>query len=305
MHDPIASVWAVLQPPPGTFLNWFLRGCPPLGGTLADHDSLQGFARRYGTNDCYIGLNPTSTQAKPRASADDIGFIRGLVIDIDPVCSPASPDIERIVAHAENLLGIGLNPDRVDSGRGRQLWLRFDPVPVPTQEEKSQWRRAVGAFLHRLDQDLGVVGGCRIDTSCCDLPRLVRLPGTINTKTGRTAQFLGIGQADSRIRTSILERFGVSSAPQRPTSQCARDNWKPLFHMLSGRAKAFLSAGCGEPGRHAAAFATAASMRDLGASYEATERAVLLGAGKCSPPLSTYEATRCVRNAFKEGLIGS
>jgi hypothetical protein len=54
----------------------------------------------------------------------------------------------------------------------------------------------------------------------------------------------------------------------------------------------------GEPGRHSSAFAAAASLRDLGASYEVTERAVLLGAGKCSPPLGEYEAKRCVRNAF-------
>jgi hypothetical protein len=46
-------------------------------------------------------------------------------------------------------------------------------------------------------------------------------------------------------------------------------------------------------------------MKDLGASYEETEAAVLLGASKCWPPLGEYEAKRCVRNAFERGSNGS
>jgi hypothetical protein len=313
MGCPIETTWELLSPrgdddgtPNGLGIAWFVRMAQlsPLGGRVTTVGALRGFSDKYGQrNDCYVGLNPVSDGWRTKASGHHVLRIQAVVLDIDPVSEQASPDLaqERIIEYAQDLLGLDLHPDRIDSGRGRQLWLRFEPVPVSTQEEKQRWRGAVGAFLNRLDQITGIVGNMRVDTSCCDLPRLVRLPGTINTKTGRLAQFLEIGQSDSRVREAILSRFGMESAPSHTNGIGDGGDWRHNAHWLSGRAKWFIYHGVSEPGRHSAAFAAASSMKELGASLLATEAAVLRGAERCSPPLSEYEAKRCVRNAFAKG----
>ena len=308
MDCPIETVWRLFVPPtPETRLAWGARLPRFIGGAVAEEVQWRNFAARYGhSNDCYFTPNPVVGEFYRRPSTEHVAFIRCVVIDLDPVQGSISTEPERsIIEHAQDLLGLDLHPDRIDSGRGRQLWLRFEPFPVSTQEEKQRWRGAVGTFLNRLDQNTGIVGGCRIDTSCCDLPRLVRLPGTINTKTGRVAQFLEIGQSDPRVREAILSRFGMESTPQHGTRSNGGSDWRHNAHWLSGRAKWFIYHGVSEPGRHSAAFAAASSMKELGASLEATEAAVLRGAERCSPPLSEYEAKRCVRNAFAKGDGGA
>jgi hypothetical protein len=144
----------------------------------------------------------------------------------------------------------------------------------------------------------------RLDSSCSDLPRLVRLPGTINTKTGRLAQFLGVGEPDQRIHSELLRRFGLSSPSghiPRPTA----GDWRRNYHLLTGRAKRFLALGWEEPGRHSAAFATAASLAEIGVGEEDIERLVLRGASRSIPPLEEYEAKRCIRNALERSSDGA
>ena len=319
MDSQIEITWRLFQPPEGTWLAWMSRRPEIVGGRLDSLAQMSALAARYG-RDSYFTPNPVVGDFGRRPSTVHVAYIAAICIDLDPVAENSTSvrhgemvglgdrlhKIERtVIEHAQDILGLELHPDRIDSGRGRQLWLRFEPFPVTTQEEKLRWRTAVGNFLHRLDQSAGIVGNMRVDTSCCDLPRLVRLPGTINTKTGRLAQFLEVGQSDSRVREAILSRFGVAPTPSHSNGNSNSGDWRHNAHWLSGRAKWFIYHGTAEPGRHSAAFAAAASMRELGASHAATERAVLTGAQKCSPPLSEYEAKRCVRNAFAKGDFGA
>jgi|SRR6185503_8711371 len=336
-NDPIETVWGLFQPPQASQIAWMVRQPEIMGGGLSSLAQMRAFADRYKT-DCYFTPNPVVPGFGRRPSSAHVAYVRCLLIDLDPCVetiqiggaeaqrrnsgsivgrdiSPTNPRDavsrllwtgieERVISYAQNLLGLELHPDRIDSGRGRQLWLRFEPTPVVSQEEKSLWRTAIGAFLYRLDQDCGDLGGFRVDTSCSDLPRLVRLPGTINSKTGNRAGFYGEpGQVHQGFGEALLERFGVPPAPKpRPSG----GDWRRSYHLLSARAKRFFADGWAEPGRHSAAFAAAASMKnDVGAGYDITERMVLLGAMKCSPPLDPHEARRCTRNAFKEDLIGS
>ena len=327
----IETTWRLFQPPPETQLAWMSRRPEIVGGGLDSLAQMRALVARYGT-DSYFTPNPVVPGFGRRPSAIHVAYVTAVCIDIDPVaeihsvrdskllpirtglnrCEENGRDndnplrrIERsVISHAQDLLGIELHPDRIDSGRGIQIWLRFEPVPVPSQEEKLRWRSAVGTFLHRLDQAIGIVGGCRIDTSCCDLPRLVRLPGTINTKTGRLAQFLHVGEPHDGLYSTLLGRFGVSS-PQGNVPRTAGGNWRRSYHLLTWRAKQFLTEGVEEPGRHSAAFACARSLAEIGAGETDIERLVLLGASRCDPPLDEWEARRCMRTALERGIDGA
>lgn len=326
----IETTWSLFQPPSGCQIAWMSRRPEIVGGGLDSLAQMRAFADRYRT-DSYFTPNPVVPGFGRRPSAVHVAYVTFVCIDIDPVPGAHAPvrladnrplghsiprllegqntngteAIERrVIDHAQDLLGLELNPDRIDSGRGVQIWLRFEPVPVTTQEEKLRWRAAVGTFLHRLDQAVGLVGNCRIDTSVCDIPRAVRLPGTINTKTGRTAQFTHVGEPSAGLYSTLLRRFGVLS-PQVSIPRPAGGSWRRSYHLLTWRAKQFLASGAEEPGRHSAAFACARSLAEIGASPEEIERLVLIGASRCSPPLDEWKARRCIRTALERSMDGA
>lgn len=165
----------------------------------------------------YVGSNPLLTADGRRACDADVREVRLLLLDVDPV--DASPEARGAAAQAadalERLLGevVGVRPVRVDSGRGRQLWLRHEAFDPGNKAGLDLRRRLLCALAARLDVDLAKIDRCTHNPS-----RLMRLPGTINLRTGEYASVLDRG--DGRVLSLVdLERLVRDLAPPcRPSS---------------------------------------------------------------------------------------
>lgn len=184
----------------------------------------------------YLGSNPLLTASGHRASDADVREVRLLLLDLDPVDVRAEARAAA-AQRAEELLRLltenaGVRPSLIDSGRGRQVWLRHVSINPSNGEVLGLRRRLLYALAARLDGDLA-----KIDRSTHNPSRLMRLPGTMNLRTGDHASVLDPG--DKRILTlEDLERLvralepssraappaGLPpAAPQPPTSAQAVD----------------------------------------------------------------------------------
>lgn len=197
-------------------------------------------------------------------------------------------------------------PAIIDSGRGVQLWYRLNDTPLHDDEDlRLRARLAMGHILKQLAA-LGPVGGCTVDTSCSDLPRVMRMPGSVNLKTGRQAIILDKGEA-----TPWLTEFLLDRTPSLPKitlpyyTAGATIPWQKLLPHLTAKAHQFITSGVEEPGRHAACVAAAASLRDYGLSQEAAKRPLLWGAGKCQPPLLATEVDPILESVWKRQIVAN
>src|SRR5262245_43933024 len=134
----------------------------------------------------YIALNPVRPTHPPSAAAKDADIVRraNVVVDVDPT-RPAdtnATDVEKAAARAvataarEYLAGIGFpEPAVIDSGNGYHLMYRVElPNDDATRDLVKRWLNALAA---RFDTD-----AAKVDTSVFNASRVVRLPGTRNTK---------------------------------------------------------------------------------------------------------------------------
>jgi len=235
------------------------------------------------------------------------------LIDMDPVCTcppeRAKKKLSKCVtcrgkadplaACEEALLWIGEwmgrdfggkrgeRPIIIDSGRGVQAWIRLEDLSLYTQSEKMPYqgsriersvaRRVNGYWLKKLDEKLGMTHGCRIDTSVSDLPRVMRCPGTVNVKTGRTAKFI---YATDRVFVGLANLL-VTGTPKQaltdpePTEGVAAGQpWQMVFSHLTRMAQEYLTQGQAEPGRHKVMWHTAKKLRELGVTRAEARRAL-------------------------------
>jgi len=127
----------------------------------------------------YLTCNPVRPDlGARRASEADVVEERLLLFDVDPTGVDREP--ARLVAEAARawLTEQGYRPPMIDSGRGFQLWIHCPGVDKPR-------RRALILGLGlKFSAD-----GAKVD-STADACRLMRLPGTVNLKTGRKAVIL-------------------------------------------------------------------------------------------------------------------
>lgn len=260
---------------------------------------LKRIVANYPEHNLYVGLNPARRSKKLRIGSRDVSRFQAFLVDIDPIAPESDPmtAMKEVLACAHDLLGEEYHPVIVDSGRGIQLWFRsFDPIAV-TEETVRGWELAIGAFLRQLARGLDERGGCRVDTSCSDLARLARLPGSTNQKSGRLVTILEPGER-SRGLGDRLGRFECRlDTAQAPHVSGVR-TWQRVFHSLTVTARRFITEGVDEPGRHGACYAAAASMKELGVSIESAAQAVRLGSSLCRPMLSEADAFRAMRNAY-------
>lgn len=131
----------------------------------------------------YLVGNPLKTKKRSKASDEDIAVPRVLLLDADPEKTDEDPDGFSAESRASCLMFVrsvnvwmqaacGRPMPICDSGRGYQMWIQTDVADRRT-------------FLKRLALTFGIPG-VKVDATH-DASRLLRLPGTVNTKTGRTA----------------------------------------------------------------------------------------------------------------------
>jgi len=259
---------------------------------------------REGNWSAYLQLNPSSYKLRFRASTHDITHVSLFLVDLDLMDSTAHEQWndwgKRVIWLVNSILGAEYDPAWIHSGRGLQLWYRQEPlIPVtPSNVKQIPW--ATSALLRKLNEHIEAEsnGAWCVDTSCSDLPRLARMPGSINQKTGEPAVILWEGKPS----IDFTERLLAWAPPfkEQPVHDGeTHSNWIKVFHRLSGLAKDFISEGVPAPGRHKGAYGTAASLRDAGINLEMARLLLQRGALKCSPPLNPEEIEKPLTNAYR------
>lgn len=275
-----------------------LRGNERNGGLLYSEQSLTNLLTNTEHN-IYVHINPTTChRPSVKASAKDVTALANVLIDIDPVAPYPSVEsaLESVKASMEDLIpGSTSAASVVMSGRGCQIWLHFRQVSLDGGEDlRSLCQRATTSFLRLLNPG---ASGCRVDTSCSDVSRVARMPWSVNQKTKQTAYILS--QGASRLDPGLLFEFdpGPPDNSHLPDLNSTTSLGYVLPYVTLTAAR-FLSDGVPSPGRHAAAYAAASSLRELNVPKETTELWVTKGGLCCDPPLSPGECIRVVSSAY-------
>jgi len=180
-----------------------------------------------GKENLYLVLNPLRGEITgKRAKQVDVSVVRRLLIDCDPEgedLAPAKATAEKVRAYLQEQ---GTSPGLVFSGRGWQVWLQHEPVPL-TDHLRGLRKR----FLRGLQSM--ALEGAKID-STSDASRLARLPGTRNLKTGEKAVMVHAPgdpislDAMRQCADALLPVKQPSPQPRRPTGQCGEPDWDRL-----------------------------------------------------------------------------
>jgi len=254
--------------------------------------------------DAYIQPNPTRTKNK-RSSAKDVSHYRWFTMDIDPVEGGDSSEIFSMNVPAP-LMDLEGSVFEVQTGRGIQLWWRAVETEIVSDEQREALRYMNACMLK--ETYLGVKGW-KVDF-LPDLPRLVRMPMTINSKTGRMAEITTWPKEGCMWFDSQVGREWAGDPPPPPEPVVlVKAKWQHALPHLSLLAKTFIMEGVDSkdtesPGRHHSAVAAARSLRDANLPYECALVAVLRGARRCRPSLdedssfTTYEVMRIVAGAY-------
>lgn len=281
----------------GSPLHYFAkRGGHCLGGRLAIGSSGRSALQHLLTNlqdwSVYVHLNRVSADFRGiKAATRDIVQWRYIVIDLDPV-GPLARPLDCALALAEDF-----NATVVDTGRGAQVLVHLAPTDLdPTNRPLIE--RGIGRWLRLLKPSEDVV----VDTTCSDLARVVRLPGSINQKTGRPAFIVREGALapQPHYLTSHVMSLGERLPAETVSSLRACVHLARAIPHLNSTAARFVTEGWLTPGRHTAAYATAAALRDAAVPVDRAEAWVVRAGSLCVPPLSSTEALRCVHSAYRK-----
>jgi hypothetical protein len=288
IQDAAQATWDMLPLPAGTYRYVFARKGSSVRGTWVPNlTALARIIKSHPDWNLYIQLNPARSRNKLRPSASDVSHIQAVLVDIDPVDRDAEP-FHAVAEIMRWSLRLGIGPECcavIDSGRGTQLWFLLEPM-APTPENAGRVR----AVVKMLAESFGVFGGCRIDTSCSDLARLARLPGSINQKTGHMAQIL---VPATPMPGTWLEQVEPLMPPALPESRdLGGETVVSVLAHISDTAADFLQHGKMEPGRHATCFHTMKSLFEAGVRREGALSLCLLGASRSSPALDACDVTR-------------
>jgi hypothetical protein len=314
MHEPdVRSAWKLFAH--DGVVTYFAKGGRSLvGGRLDDEESLVKAAKNLeekGYN-VYLGANPSNHRGV-KAKARDITYWRRCVIDLDPTAAAQydmallerGPTCLRTLGDClVRLLG-GTGSDvcpveaitLVYSGRGYQAWLELVPSAVGSGGREIE--RGMVGFLGRLAAEWGDQLGLAVDISTSDLSRVVRCPGTKNTKTGREARILTVG-TPAPLAAAILSMAG--EAPPEPTRLNINvTNLEDVWAHLNRTALSFIMDGAPLSRRHHDAYAAAKNLEEIGVSQEVATEWVTLGGARSNPPLPAGECAYAVKAAWLKG----
>jgi len=285
----------------------------------------------------YLQMNPSDRISGTRVAADEIRSWCWFLVDIDPVEKKALEEYgflemaaDRVQGMLQGYLGLEkIHRTVVDSGRGIQIWYPLGPeatdrrlgcrtapwsgdldeiekdVELYSIAEAAQ--RAMSYWLKFLRERLpfGQIGdlGCVIDLSVSDLPRVMRCPFTVNTKTGRRTRLLMEARGANPTLADKLLKYAPHHVWKRPDAVCltgATEStpWQVFVPHMTVAGRRFIQEGTDEGGRHFAAVAAARSLRDLGCSAVQARLAVLEGWKRCTPNDDVGEVDTIIRRNF-------
>lgn len=286
----IQRLWELLPHPPGTFVRWFARnGEHRIGGAVDNVDELILAASVTAGMNFYVAPNPANTRAGTRHNADQVSHWSWFLMDIDPVEQKAAPGIvaDYVLGKLWSWWGIDMTKRRpilIDSGRGIQIWVRLPDVALEPDEGAGPDARRIarvtnGWWLKRLADEVGLMAGCRIDTTCADLPRVMRCPGTQNMKNLAVTRFI-VDTSESFPELPTILTAAVPPEMFEPVPIVTLPEgtpWQNVFAHLTLRAQNYLTYGKEEPGRHDTMFHTALTLAEAGLPRDEVRRALQHG----------------------------
>jgi len=274
--------------------SWIGPGRCVSGWARSPEELYRGFRYLPPSDNGFIQLNASRLGYKWRPRASHVPAIQAVIVDLDREEGQPHTSIEDAQYVQAWLLAIsGLAVGQlawVDSGRGYQFWILVDNAPP-------SYARRIPTFLRVLKDSL-TLETSHVDTSVCDLPRLARAPGTFNPRAGRDAILLRSGRPGSYAWLDLFEPLPEPAEHSVPTIASGR--WEAYFPHLTGAAQRFILGGAVAGNRHQQAFATAASLRDAGASEAVALAAVSHGAWRCQPRLEQGDAAHAVTTAYRK-----
>jgi hypothetical protein len=294
--DVFNVLWKLLPHPPGSVVRLFSRdGDHRYGDFARSAAEMRKFARSQSGKNCYVAPNPTCSVKGLRHSAVDVTHWSYFLIDIDPVHEKVSDPLKAMDTALDwmsHWTGMDLRrtsetpPLIIDSGRGIQAWIRLEDwllmdtlekgIPHP-QITRSMARRINGYWLKQLNEYLAMSNGCKVDTSVSDLPRIMRMPGTLNMKTKRTATILIPSEhVFTGLAWKLQSGCPIESLldPAPPAGVKRGQKWQKVFTYMTRMAQDYLTRGQQEPGRHKVLWHTAKKLNELGVDIDEARRAL-------------------------------
>ena len=174
--------------------------------------------------DLYFTPNPVRGTLHKKASKNDIVEAHHLWVDLDPrKTEPLEAERAAMLALLTTDLPNGLpRPNRViDSGRGLWGYWKLDK-PAPVDGSQNNVNGPLTETVERYGRSIEQAFGAHFADGCRNIDRIARLPGTVNTKTGRLASVL---QEFSHDAAHAIESF-----PQRDQFDEQRDQQAGHFN---------------------------------------------------------------------------
>jgi hypothetical protein len=308
-------LWACLpHPSPAHVVRLFTKD--KQGKRFGDYArgpwEIDRFVKAHEGCDMYVAPNPTLCCTGVRHSSSDVTHWSYLFLDVDPIGEPSSPlqFLRETLLLLEDWTGKSItSPIIIDSGRGYQSWIRLPDWPITDNKceigiSAKNARKVMGWWLTKLAARMGTRYNCRLDTSVSDLSRLMRLPGTTNTKTGFPARFIHSTQHVYDGLEYLLAAGVPKTLYDEPevAPLAAGTPWQMVFTKLTLKAQNYLTKGQEDPGRHAVMWHAARKLQELGIDITQSRLALqyansILGEEMALPPADIEHALKTAYSA--------
>jgi hypothetical protein len=330
--DQLELLWDLLPHPtifPGVVRLFWRKKSGERGGDYARNlQELRHFVSATQGRNVYVAPNPTQSTIGMRHETKDVTHWSFLLIDVDPLSDAVNPQPALVLDEALATLGEWIGKDLkanppiiIDSGRGMQAWIRLEDILFddydtivpkdgiylhpgtwkPISMRRKTARRSMGHWLKRLADRIGTMHECKVDSSCSDLPRLMRCPATVNQKTGRETAIICPGSGLHLGYSSLLVTGTPETVYAEPdVNAIPGRTWQMVFSDLTCTAQNYLQNGQEEPTRHKVLFHTTKKLMEVGCTKAETFKAVSRANGLCGEDqeLPIEEVIRIVDQVF-------
>jgi hypothetical protein len=288
------------------------RGRAAVGGHSRDTTALIRHANQQDGWDFYVSLNPSSRSCiKP--SKDDITHLSCVGIDIDPHKDAKEIDIEPAARALDSALtSFTSTPNShiiLSSGRGIWAWVFIEPRPLLTTEDRESADSLIKGFTASFIQTHSHLSNHgNIDSSCAELSRIARCPGTINHKSGNQAHicidYYPIKplpyEEFSKLGSALAPAYGL---PEPPSPITGRSIHEIVPHCnVTSRQFILLGVDSATESRHRRLFSAAKNLLELGIEPDIAEYMLWSGAERCLPNLNVSDpgvVRRMVRQVWR------
>lgn len=246
----------------------------------------------------YVSLNPSlPTRYKP--SKNYITHLCCLGLDIDP-----RPGEQLDIGATRDSLDAALMAVTgcpcytiYDSGRGMWAWIMLEPTPLAGQPERDEADQLIKGFTRCIAETCGLSKHGILDSSCAELSRIARCPGTYNQKTGKEAVFLTdypLARLPYHALVEIAAPY-IIPAPAPQPELALGTSVMDIAPSLNATSRQFVLLGVAkvDESRHRRLWSTAKNLSELGITPTIAHLVLSAGAGLCRPSLFSDDPT-CV-----------